>query len=486
MSFTKITNTQLNSRGATTLPNQPTISATALKEEFDAPAKNIVAPAVNNLIDELQAVTSAASLGAVAPMGRTGATVQALLTDISDDLATVETNSHTHTNKAQLDKISEDGSGNPLYDGNPIGAGAAWGDITGTLSNQTDLQTALNGKANSSHTHTKSQITDFPSLATVATSGSYNDLSNKPTIPDELDDLNDVAIASTPNNGDVLTYDSVAAKFKPQAPASGTVNNAYKNIVSAGQTFTASGEDTFKINAGSNVTITALSGDKGIQISATGGGSSTGDMLMSDYDSTGDVKTAGGIKSFVGGEIAKLDGTVSGTPGAGATLTAFSETDGKVSATFGAISITKSQVSDFPSLATVATSGSYNDLSNKPTIPSAANNGQLTIKQNGTTKGTFTADASSNTSVDIVTGDWVAESYADNGSITFTFDDTTYTSRHGFEVYIDVNSGSTNLSPYAKLTSISGEGTASCTLVYDTDADNGSSANKNAFLYRVK
>ena len=35
----------------------------------------------------------------------------------------------------------------------------------------------------SSHTHTKSDITDFPTLATVATSSSYNDLSNKPTIP---------------------------------------------------------------------------------------------------------------------------------------------------------------------------------------------------------------------------------------------------------------------------------------------------------------
>lgn len=35
----------------------------------------------------------------------------------------------------------------------------------------------------SSHTHTKSDITDFPTLAAVAKSGSYNDLSNKPTIP---------------------------------------------------------------------------------------------------------------------------------------------------------------------------------------------------------------------------------------------------------------------------------------------------------------
>ena len=44
--------------------------------------------------------------------------------------------------------------------------------------------TGVTGKPNdyppSSHTHTKSQITDFPALATVATSGSYNDLSNIP------------------------------------------------------------------------------------------------------------------------------------------------------------------------------------------------------------------------------------------------------------------------------------------------------------------
>ena len=48
---------------------------------------------------------------------------------------------------------------------------AEWGNITGTLSDQTDLQNALNDKVNSS------------SLATVATSGDYDDLINKPTIP---------------------------------------------------------------------------------------------------------------------------------------------------------------------------------------------------------------------------------------------------------------------------------------------------------------
>lgn len=40
-----------------------------------------------------------------------------------------------------------------------------------------------------SHTHTKSEITNFPVLATVATSGKYNDLKNKPDIPSRISDL---------------------------------------------------------------------------------------------------------------------------------------------------------------------------------------------------------------------------------------------------------------------------------------------------------
>lgn len=53
------------------------------------------------------------------------------------------------------------------------------------------------------------------------------------------------------------------------------------------------------------------------------------------------------------------------------------------------------------SFASVATSGSYNDLSNKPSIPSAANDGTLTIRQNGTSKGTFSANQSSNTIINL-------------------------------------------------------------------------------------
>lgn len=93
----------------------------------------------------------------------------------------------------------------------------AWGNITGTLSNQTDLQSALDNKVDTvpgkglsenDYTTTEknklagiasgaevnvnadwssgsgdSQILNKPTLATVATSGSYTDLSNQPSIP---------------------------------------------------------------------------------------------------------------------------------------------------------------------------------------------------------------------------------------------------------------------------------------------------------------
>lgn len=51
-------------------------------------------------------------------------------------------------------------------------------------------------------------------------------------------------------------------------------------------------------------------------------------------------------------------------------------------------------------LSTVAASGSYNDLSNKPTIPTVGN-GTVTIKQAGTSKGTFTMNQSGNTTIEL-------------------------------------------------------------------------------------
>lgn len=135
----------------------------------------------------------------------------------------------------------------------------------------------------------------------------------------------------------------------------------------------------------------------------------------------------------------------------------------------------------FTDLKAVAFSGSYTDLLNQPSIPAAANNGQLTIQQNGTTKDTFSADQSGNSSVDILTDDWVATAPVSNGSVTFTGIDDTGT--YGYEVFFDVNNSSTEKNPYALFDSNSGEGTANMSVTYTTNADNGVN---NAHLRRLK
>jgi hypothetical protein len=53
-------------------------------------------------------------------------------------------------------------SGEYVLEAKPIsGSNPAWGDITGTLANQTDLVSELSGKANSVHTHVISDVTDL-------------------------------------------------------------------------------------------------------------------------------------------------------------------------------------------------------------------------------------------------------------------------------------------------------------------------------------
>jgi len=66
---------------------------------------------------------------------------------------------------------------------------AEWGNITGNLSDQTDLNTALSGKQDTIDASHKLSASNISGLATVAISGSYNDLINKPNIPTATSDL---------------------------------------------------------------------------------------------------------------------------------------------------------------------------------------------------------------------------------------------------------------------------------------------------------
>lgn len=68
-------------------------------------------------------------------------------------------------------------------------------------------------------------------------------------------------------------------------------------------------------------------------------------------------------------------------------------------------------------LAAVATSGAYSDLTGTPTIPTV-NNATLTIKRNGTTVQSFTANSSSNKTADISVPVNVSDLVNDSGYLT--------------------------------------------------------------------
>ena len=75
---------------------------------------------------------------------------------------------------------------------------ASWGGVSGNIEDQEDLTNALDskvdkvvGKQLSDENYTLAEKNKLSNLSTVATSGSYNDLSNKPTIPSNISDLVD-------------------------------------------------------------------------------------------------------------------------------------------------------------------------------------------------------------------------------------------------------------------------------------------------------
>lgn len=139
---------------------------------------------------------------------------------------------------------------------------------------------------------TWSTITGKPSFATVATSGSYTDLTNKPTIPTSLPTPNSLTFTgattgtwngSSAKTVNIPTYSnaststaglmSAADKSKLNGITGGAeVNqNAFSNVVVGSTTIAADSKtDTLTLTAGSNITLTPNATNDSITISASG------------------------------------------------------------------------------------------------------------------------------------------------------------------------------------------------------------------------
>lgn len=177
---------------------------------------------------------------------------------------------------------------------------------------------------------------------------------------------------------------SSADKTKLDGIATGAeVNqNAFSSVAVAGQTTVeADGKtDTLTLVAGTNITITTDSATDSVTISASGGAagvtSVTGTApIVSSGGTTPDISISAATTSAAGSMSAadktKLDGIAAGA-------------EVNVNADWNAVS-GDAQILNKPTLATVATSGSYTDLSDKPTIVSSVTGTAPIVSSGGTT-----------------------------------------------------------------------------------------------------
>ena len=195
----------------------------------------------------------------------------------------------------------------------------------------------------------KAYILHKPNLSTVATSGSYNDLSDKPSIPaspvqsnwNESDSSSLAYILNKPNLATVATSGSYNdLSDKPSIPASPVQSNW---------------------NESDNTSLAYIQNKPNLASVATSG----------SYNDLSDKPTIPeGVPSYSTNEDGKVLGVVAN--GGTASLEWVDGGDTQVQADWTeADSSAASYIKNKPNLATVATSGSYNDLSDKPTIPAA-------------------------------------------------------------------------------------------------------------------
>lgn len=283
-------------------------------------------------------------------------------------------------------------------------------------------KTAWNAKSDFSGSYT--DLTNVPEFATVATTGSYNDLTDKPVIPpgaavdQTFDPASQNAQSGTAVAGAIAgKVDKVNGKGlstndytdADKTKLDGVESGAQANV-QADWNQTDSAADDFiknKPNIPSGVVVdqvydaTSTNAQAGVAVAeavsgkvdkVTGKGLSTEDFTTAEKTKLSNVES--GAQANVQSDWTQNDSTADDFIKNKPTIPA-----AQVNSDWDAVSGV-AQILNKPTLSTVATTGSYNDLSNKPTIPTV-NNATLEIQKNSVKVGEFSADASSDVTVNI-------------------------------------------------------------------------------------
>lgn len=235
------------------------------------------------------------------------------------------------------------------------------------------IKSALDGKSNTGHKHVKADITDFPTSMPASDVSAWAKAATKPSYSKA-----EVGLGNVDNTAD-------SAKSVKYAASAGSASSAT----------TAATANALKVT---ELTTQNLDDTKTVGLYFAGGTNSVKNK-PTDVDAFGlEVKkTAGGylVQVLTEGNINPMKTWIRQFNASAWSAWAH-YFDSNHAPTW-------SQVSGKPSFATVATSGSYNDLSNKPTIPtipgSLKNPNALTISLNGTSQGAYDGSAVKNINI---------------------------------------------------------------------------------------
>lgn len=229
----------------------------------------------------------------------------------------------------------------------------------------------LSGKSDVGHTHTKSEITDFPALAAVATTGNYNSLTDKPAIHN---------VPSGGSSGQVLSKASGTdydLAWVNQGGGGGGITDVEVDGTSVVTGGVAEIDLTGKSDVGHTHTKSAITDFPTLATVATSG--SYNDLLNKPTiptvnDATLTIQKNGtNVQTFTANASSNVTANISVptdtsdlTNGAGY-ITGYTETDPVFGAS-AAAGISSSDISNWNGKSDF--SGDYDDLTNKPTIPS--------------------------------------------------------------------------------------------------------------------
>lgn len=233
------------------------------------------------------------------------------------------------------------------------------------------IKSALDGKSNTGHKHVKADITDFPTSMPASDVPAWAKAATKPSYSKA-----EVGLGNVDNTADS------AKSVKYAASAGSATTAATANALKVTELHTQNLDDT------KTVGLYFAGGSNGVKNKPTG------------VDAFGlEVKkTAGGylVQVLTEGNANAMKTWIRQLDYSSAWSAWAHYFDSNHTPTW-------SQVSNKPSFATVATSGSYNDLSNKPTIPtipgSLKNPNALTISLNGTSQGAYDGSAVKNINI---------------------------------------------------------------------------------------